>query len=81
MSQLIIYYTEFCHLCDEAEALLHASGYGDSYTKVEIEDDPGLLALYEVHIPVLKRVDNDAELFWPFNQQQLEVFLETGQSV
>jgi len=81
MSQLILYYTEFCHLCDEAEALLHASGYGECYTKVEIDDDPGLLALYDVHIPVLKRVDTDVELFWPFNQQQLAGFLETDQSV
>ena len=79
MSQLIIYYTEFCHLCDEAETLLHASGYGDCYTKVEIDDDPGLLALYEIHIPVLKRVDNNEELFWPFDQQQLAEFVERGQ--
>ena len=79
MSQLIIYYTEHCHLCDEAETLLHASGYGERYTKVEIDDDPGLLALYEVHIPVLKRIDNNAELFWPFDQQQLAGFMETGQ--
>jgi len=78
MSQLFLYYTEFCHLCDEAEALLHASGFGESYTKVEIDDDPGLLALYEIHIPVLKREDSNAELFWPFNQQQLVVFMETG---
>ena len=79
MSQLIIYYTEHCHLCDEAEVLLHASGYGERYTKVEIDDDPGLLTLYEVHIPVLKRIDNNAELFWPFDQQQLAGFMETGQ--
>ena len=77
MSQLIIYYTEHCHLCDEAEALLHASGYGESYTKIEIEDDPPLLALYEIHIPVLKRVDNNKELFWPFDQQQLAEFMKT----
>ena len=79
MSQLILYYTEYCHLCDEAEVLLHASGYGECYKKVEIDDDPGLLALYEIHIPVLKRVDNNAELFWPFDQQQLAAFMETGQ--
>lgn len=78
MSRLIIYYTEYCHLCDEAEALLHASGLGESYTKIEIDDDPGLLARYEIHIPVLKRVDNNAELFWPFNQQQIAAFLETA---
>ena len=75
MSQLILYYTEFCHLCDEAEALLHASGYGECYTKVEIEDKPDLLMLYEIHIPVLKRVDDDKQLFWPFGPRELEGFM------
>ena len=77
MSQLILYYTEHCHLCDEAEALLLAAGYGDCYTKVEIEDDPSLLQLYEIHIPVLKHIDNKKELFWPFGPQELAVFLES----
>lgn len=76
MSQLILYYTEYCHLCDEAEALLHAAGFGEYYTKVEIEDDPSLLQRYEIHIPVLKHVDNKKELFWPFGQQELAQFLE-----
>jgi len=76
MSQLILYYTEHCHLCDEAEALLHAAGYGECYTKVEIDDDPGLLQLYEIHIPVLKLVDSKKELYWPFGQQELAVFME-----
>jgi predicted DCC family thiol-disulfide oxidoreductase YuxK len=74
MSQLVLYYTEHCHLCDEAEALLHTAGYGECYTKVEIENNPGLLMLYEIHIPVLKRTDNEKELFWPFGQQELTEF-------
>jgi hypothetical protein len=74
MSQLVLYYTEHCHLCDEAEALLHAAGYGECYTKVEIENNPGLLMLYEIHIPVLKRTDNEKELFWPFAKQELTEF-------
>lgn len=74
MSQLVLYYTEHCHLCDEAEALLLASGHGECYTKVEIENNPGLLMLYEIHIPVLKRTDNEKELFWPFGKQELAEF-------
>jgi len=76
MSQLVLYYTEYCHLCDEAEALLHAAGYGKCYTKVEIENNPDLLMLYEIHIPVLKRTDNEKELFWPFGKQELTEFTE-----
>ncbi len=76
MNQLILYYTEFCHLCDEAEALVLAAGLSESLEKIEIDDDPGLLERYEIYIPVLKRSDNQQELFWPFDQQQLAAFLE-----
>jgi len=80
MSRLLLYYTEHCHLCDEAEALLLAAGLEGDYTKVEIADDPGLLALYEILIPVLKRVDNETELNWPFGQGELRQFLVFGSS-
>jgi len=75
MSRLLLYYTEHCHLCDEAEALLQAAGLGGDYTKVEIADDPGLLELYEILIPVLKRTDNETQLNWPFGQGELAEFL------
>lgn len=77
MGQLLLYYTEHCHLCDEAETLLQMAGLGESYSKVEIENDPGLLERYEIHIPVLKRVDTNQELFWPFGQRELALFLGT----
>ncbi len=76
MSQLILYYTEFCHLCEEAETLLLAAGLSGSYKKIDIDDDPELLDRYEIYIPVLRRSDNQQELFWPFRQQELAVFLE-----
>jgi len=75
MSRLILYYTEFCHLCDEAEMLMLAAGLSGSYEKMEIDDDPELLERYEISIPVLKRIDNQQELSWPFGQQDLAVFL------
>ena len=76
MSQLLLYYTQHCHLCDEAESLLQMAGLGDAYAKVEIENDPGLLERYEIHIPVLKRIDTQKELFWPFGQPELAAFLQ-----
>ena len=78
MSRLLLYYTEHCHLCDEAEAVLQAAGCGDDYVKIEIADDPGLLALYEIHIPVLKPVDDQAALYWPFGHRELAEFLAPG---
>ena len=64
-------------MCDEAERLMHATGLSDRFEKIEIDDDPELLERYEIYIPVLKRTDNQQELFWPFDQLQLATFLET----
>jgi len=41
----------------------------------EIADDVNLLNLYEVKIPVLKRLDNGAELNWPFNIEDISQFI------
>ena len=75
MSQLILYYTEYCHLCDEAETLMLAAGLSERYEKIDIDTNPELLERYEIYIPVLKRIDTQQELFWPFEQQELAVFL------
>ncbi len=78
MSQLILYYQPDCHLCDEAEALLHASGLGGSYQKVDIESDLDLLKRYGIHVPVLMHGDSQQELFWPFDRLKLAAFLDAG---
>ena len=75
MSQLILYFQDDCHLCDEAETLMYAAGLGENYQKVDIETDLDLLKRYGIHVPVLKRTDNQQELFWPFNQAGLAAFL------
>ena len=75
MSQLILYYQPECHLCDEAESLMHSLGLGESYHKVDIETDLKLLQRYEIYVPVLQRKDNQQELFWPFGQVEIEAFL------
>jgi len=78
MSQLILYYQPDCHLCDEAEGLMHDAGLDESYQKVDIETDLELLKRYGIHVPVLQRVDNQEELFWPFDQAALAAFVETA---
>ena len=77
MSQLILYYQAECHLCDEAESLLHASGLGENYLKVDIETDLDLLKLYGIYVPVLLRSDIGKQLLWPFDQVKLLAFLGT----
>ncbi len=78
MNQLILYYQPDCHLCDEAEGLMHEAGLGGSYQKINIETDLELLKRYGIHVPVLRRVDNQEELFWPFDQVSLAAFVEVA---
>mgnify|MGYP000476462333 CR=1 FL=1 len=78
MPGLIFYYQPECHLCDEAKALLHAAGLAGAYRKVDISGVPELLMRYEIHVPVLQREDDQAELYWPFSERELAVFVKAG---
>jgi hypothetical protein len=42
---------------------------------INIEDDIEWVSRYGVSIPVLQRLDTEAELFWPFDEVQLTDFL------
>lgn len=68
-----LYGTEFCHLCEEAEAILHELGV--AVLHIDIAADDELLEKYGARIPVLLRVDNDAELGWPFDATVVSRFL------
>ena len=76
MSQLILYYESDCHLCDEAEELLHAIGLAGTYKEIDIESDLELMKRYGIQVPVLHRTDDLKELFWPFDKVQLEAFVK-----
>lgn len=70
---LTLYSTWGCHLCEEAEALLHAAGL--EFTLVDIVDDPAAFALYRTEIPVLTRQQHGQtyELKWPFDAAAIQI--------
>lgn len=68
-----LYGTEFCHLCEEAEAILHKAGVAVVHIDIAEHDD--LLEKYGARIPVLRRIDSDAELGWPFDAVAVARFL------
>lgn len=70
MADFILYGTEGCHLCEEAEALLMQVGL--DFEKQDIMDDEQALQLYAVRIPVLQHRHSLLELGWPFDIQQLQ---------
>jgi hypothetical protein len=69
-----LYNTRSCHLCEEAEAILHKAGI--TAIKIDIAEDENLFEKYSLRIPVLQRVDNDAELDWPFDAAAVSRFLK-----
>ncbi len=74
--QLQLYMTEHCHLCDLAEAQLNTIYPPLSWKKIEIAYDDQLTSRYGQSIPVLKRLDNQTELAWPFIAEQIIDFIK-----
>ena len=65
-----------CHLCEQAEAVLMPFvEHGLLVELVDIADHNDWFERYALSIPVLRRVDNGAELPWPFEAEQVASFL------
>lgn len=76
MNQFVLYGTLGCHLCEEAEAVLIpllSSEFTIEY--IDISESDQLVEQYGILIPVLRRMRDDAELRWPFDATQAQVFL------
>jgi hypothetical protein len=71
--KLLLYFTDGCHLCDDAVRLLEQTN--SAYSKVDIIQDQKLVDLYGDAIPVLED-ENGNTLNWPFNLQQLNDFMQ-----
>ncbi len=71
--KLILYGTPNCHLCEQAEAVLQASGMEAEH--IDIAQNDALLEKYGVTIPVVKREDTGAELGWPFDVTAARIFI------
>lgn len=63
-----------CHLCEEAQAILHEMGIAADF--IDIADDDELLEKYGIRIPVLQRMDTGAELGWPFDAARVFDFMK-----
>lgn len=75
MTSLRLYSRPECHLCDYAFLLLQETAPNNLLELVNIEDDLVLLVRYDIRVPVLQRLDNEAELDWPFDDDDIEEFL------
>lgn len=73
---IYLYSTSHCHLCDKAESLIQQLGLNREIEVIEIAEDDQLLLLYSLKIPVLQRLDTQAELNWPFAANDIIQFFK-----
>jgi len=78
MTQLVLYTTSHCHLCEQAEDLLIKlkEQYAISWLSKEISDDDDLTEKYGIRIPVIHRIDNQSELNWPFSEKDIVMLIK-----
>lgn len=74
--QLILYGTEGCHLCHDAQALLQQMSL--TWQDIDIIEHDDLLERYGPRIPVLKQSDSGDELNWPFKPREILTLLRAS---
>lgn len=78
MTQLVLYTTSHCHLCEQALELLIRlkEQYAINWITKEISDDDDLIEEYGIRIPVIQRIDNQSELNWPFSENDIVMLIK-----
>lgn len=78
MSDFYLLSRDECHLCIQAMLMINQAPLEEPVRlhMVDIAQQPELQEEYGLLIPVLIREVDDAELKWPFNEQQLVEFLQ-----
>lgn len=66
MSNVVLYHTDGCHLCEEAHAILIEAGLVEQLTLRDIVDDAQLIERFQTSIPVVE-FSTGQLLFWPFS--------------
>ncbi|MCK8516431.1 glutaredoxin family protein [Methylonatrum kenyense] len=74
--QLVLFGTEHCHLCEQAQDVLAGCGLADDYSLIDISTDDRLMELYGLRIPVLAA--DARELDWPFDHHAVQDFLASA---
>ncbi len=79
MRQFVLYSTSHCHLCEQAEKLLInlQHEYEFQWDIIEISNDAGLIDQYGIRIPVIKCINTNAELNWPFTQNDMMKLIQS----
>jgi hypothetical protein len=76
MAEFVLYQRDYCHLCDQALAVL-AEARAPDFDSVWVDDSRELEARYGTRVPVLRDLRDGRELDWPFDAAMLARWLGT----
>lgn len=74
MGEWLLFGTDGCHLCEDAQQIITQAGLVAQV--LDIIDNPEWFAKYGTRIPVIQHQASQRELNWPFDQQQLNHFIQ-----
>lgn len=74
MADFVLYQRDYCHLCDQALAVL-AAARAPEFDSVWVDDDPALESRYGTRVPVLRDGRDGRELDWPFDAAAVAAFV------
>lgn len=74
MSDLILYQRDYCHLCDQALAVL-AEARAPDFDSLWVDDSVDLVQRYGDRVPVLRNDRDGRELDWPFDAAAVRAFI------
>lgn len=73
-TRYVLYQRDYCHLCDQALAVMAVARSPD-FDSVWVDDDDALEVRYGTRVPVLRDQQDGRELDWPFDAAAVRQFL------
>lgn len=80
MADLTLYQRDYCHLCDQALAVM-AQARAPDFDSVWVDDSLLLESRYGTRVPVLRDNRDGRELDWPFDADAVQAFVAALQQL
>jgi hypothetical protein len=77
MAEFVLYQRDYCHLCDQAMAVL-AQARAPDFDSVWVDDSEELAQRYGTRVPVLRDLRDGRELDWPFDAAAVSRWIVAG---
>ncbi|MEO7072045.1 MAG: glutaredoxin family protein [Rhodanobacter sp.] len=75
MARFVLYQRDYCHLCDQAVAVL-AQARAPDFDSIWVDDSVEAETRYGTRVPVLRDTQSGRELDWPFDATAVGAFFE-----